>query len=97
MLGAALVCEARAEHVDSIESFAIAILAPLSPIGDILVLKTILVALDSSEHSQRVIQSLDELQIQRATKIILCHVISAPESDAEMAVDRPHTSEELFY
>lgn len=60
-------------------------------------LKTILVALDSSELSQRVIQSLDELQIQRATKIILSHVIPSPESDMEMAVDRPHSSEELLY
>ena len=60
-------------------------------------LKTILVALDSSELSQRVIQSLDELQIQRATKIILSHVVPSPESDMEMAVDRPHTSEEALY
>jgi nucleotide-binding universal stress UspA family protein len=61
------------------------------------VLKTILVALDSSELSQRVIQSLDELQIQPATKIILTHVMPSPEPDMEMAVDRPHTSEELLY
>jgi nucleotide-binding universal stress UspA family protein len=61
------------------------------------VLKTILVALDSSDLTQRVIQTLDELQIQRATKIILSHVIPPPESDMETAVDRPHTSEELLY
>lgn len=60
-------------------------------------LKTIIVALDSTELSRRVIQSLDELQIQPATKIILAHVISPPESDMETAVDRPHTSEELLY
>ncbi len=60
-------------------------------------LKTILVALDSSDLSQQVIQTLDELQIQRATKIILSHVILPPESDMETAVDRPHTSEELLY
>ncbi len=60
-------------------------------------LKTILVALDSSDLTQRVIQTLDELQIQRATKIILSHVIPPPESDMETAVDRPHTSEELLY
>lgn len=60
-------------------------------------LKTILVALDSSDLTQRVIQTLDELQIQRATKIILSHVIPPPESDRETAVDRPHTSEELLY
>ena len=60
-------------------------------------LKTILVALDSSEVSHCVIQSLDELQIQPAAKIILAHVIPAPEPDGEMAVDRPQTSEELLY
>ncbi len=60
-------------------------------------LKTILLALDSSELSQRVIQSLDELQIQPATKIILSHVIPSPEPDIETAVDRPHTPEELLY
>jgi nucleotide-binding universal stress UspA family protein len=61
------------------------------------VLKTILLALDSSELSQRVIQSLNELQIQPATKIILSHVIPSPEPDIETAVDRPHTPEELLY
>ncbi|NET55745.1 MAG: universal stress protein [Symploca sp. SIO2E6] len=60
-------------------------------------LKTIIVALDSSELSQRVIQSLEELQIRPSTKIILSHVIPDAESDMEMVVDRPHISEELFY
>ncbi|MBD0347203.1 MAG: universal stress protein [Coleofasciculus sp. Co-bin14] len=60
-------------------------------------LKTILVALDGSELSQGVIQSLDELQIHSATKIILSQVIPPPESDREIAVDRPHGSEELLY
>jgi nucleotide-binding universal stress UspA family protein len=61
------------------------------------VLKTILVALDSSELSQRVIQTLDELNIQPATKIVLAHVIPAPETAMEMAADRPHTPEESLY
>jgi nucleotide-binding universal stress UspA family protein len=61
------------------------------------VLKTILVALDSSELSQHLIQSLNDLQIQPATKIILSHVIASGESDMEMAVDRPHSSDELLY
>jgi len=61
------------------------------------VLKTILVALDSSDLSQYVIQFLKELQIQPATKIILSHVIPSPEPDIDIAVDRPHTSEELQY
>jgi nucleotide-binding universal stress UspA family protein len=61
------------------------------------VLKTILVALDSSEHTLRVIQFLKELQLQPAAKIILAHVIPSPEPDMDIAVDRPHTSEELLY
>ena len=60
-------------------------------------LETILVALDSSDLSQRVIQILDQLQIKPATKIILAHVIPAPEPDVEVAVDRPQASEEVLY
>ncbi|HBB32355.1 MAG TPA: universal stress protein [Cyanobacteria bacterium UBA8803] len=60
-------------------------------------LKTILVALDSSEHRQRVIQSLEQLNIQPATKIILCHVMPSLEPDSEMPVDRPHVSEDALY
>ncbi|NER50559.1 MAG: universal stress protein [Symploca sp. SIO1A3] len=47
--------------------------------------------------SQGVIQSLDDLQIQPSTKIILSHVIPDAEPDMEMIVDRPHISEELSY
>lgn len=60
-------------------------------------LKTILVALDSSDLSQKVIQSLNELRIGPDTKIILSHVIPTSESDMEMVVDRPQTSEEPQY
>lgn len=60
-------------------------------------LKTILVAVDSSEHTLAVIQFLKELQLQPATKIILAHVMPSPEPDMDIAVDRPHTSEELLY
>lgn len=60
-------------------------------------LETILVALDSSNLSQKVIQILDQLQIKPATKIILAHVISAPEPEREVALDRPQTSEEVLY
>ncbi len=52
-------------------------------------LKTIVVALDGSELSERVIQTLQELQLQPATKIILSHVIPPPESSLEMIADRP--------
>lgn len=59
-------------------------------------LKTIVVALDDSELSERVIQTLQELQLQPATKIILSHVISPPESNLEIAADRPQIDAEVF-
>ena len=57
-------------------------------------LKTILVALDESELSERVIQTLSELQLQPASKVILSHVISSTGSDLEMAADQPHSKSE---
>lgn len=60
-------------------------------------LKTILVALDSSDLTQYVMQALNELKIVPATKIVLAHVIPTSESDMEMVVDRPQTSEEPLY
>lgn len=54
-------------------------------------LKTIVVALDASAAQERVIQSLEELQLQSTTKIILSHVIPPPELDDELVVDRPQT------
>lgn len=61
-------------------------------------LKTILVALDGSELSERVIETLREFQLQPATKIILSHVIPPPVSELELVADRPHTqSEEVPY
>jgi nucleotide-binding universal stress UspA family protein len=61
------------------------------------VLQTILVALDGSETSDQVIQSLNNLQIQLQTKIILCHVLPAALNDTDLEADRPHPSQESFY
>lgn len=61
-------------------------------------LKTILVALDGSELSERVIETLELLQLQPSTQLVLSHVIPSTRSDVEIAVDRPYThSEELPY
>jgi nucleotide-binding universal stress UspA family protein len=61
------------------------------------VLKSILVALDDSELSQRVIQSLEQLNLQPGTKIVLSHVIPSSGSEGELA-DRPqNSSEDLPY
>ncbi len=59
-------------------------------------LKTIVVALDGSELSERVIQTLQELQLQPSTKIILSHVILPVESELEQIADRPHSEAELL-
>jgi nucleotide-binding universal stress UspA family protein len=64
--------------------------------GGLAVLKTIVVALDGSELSEGVIQVLQELQLQPATKIILSHVIPPPESNLEMVADRPHIDPEAL-
>ncbi len=53
-------------------------------------LNTIVVALDGSAAQEQVIQSLQELQLQPATKIILSHVVPPPELDEELVADRPH-------
>jgi len=60
------------------------------------VLKTIVVALDGSELSERVIQTLWELQLQPATKIILSHVIPPPESNLEVVADKPDIDSEAL-
>lgn len=61
-------------------------------------LKTILVALDGTELAEQVIDSLDEVNLQPETKIILSHVIPPPKEDVEWSADRPHgISEELPY
>lgn len=52
-------------------------------------IKIILVALDSSELSDRVIETIKELQPPPATKIILAHVIAPRNSDVDIAADRP--------
>jgi len=61
------------------------------------VLKTILVALDGSEIQERVIQSLEELQLQPTTKIVLAHVVPAIDLHQEVASDRPKPVEGLSY
>jgi nucleotide-binding universal stress UspA family protein len=60
------------------------------------VLKTIVVALDSSELSERVIQTLQALQVQPTTKIILSHVVPPVESELEQIADQPHSDAEAL-
>lgn len=60
-------------------------------------LKTVLVALDCSDLSERVIETLDTLKIQPETKIILSHVIPSLGNDSDVAVERPHQTQESLY
>ena len=56
---------------------------------------TILVALDSSELSERVMQALKGIQLQSVAKVILSHVISTNESGEEKPADRPYSDPQL--
>jgi nucleotide-binding universal stress UspA family protein len=61
------------------------------------VLKTVVVALDSSEMSEKIIEALKLLKIQAETKIILAHVFPPPNPDSDLSVERPHLSQESIY
>ncbi len=59
-------------------------------------LNNILVALDGSEVSERVIQTLDNLALSKDAKVILCHVFLTPESEMELPADRPQPESSTF-
>lgn len=53
-------------------------------------LNTVIVALDSSDLSELVLQTLQQLQLQSIAKVVLCHVIPPPVSDLDLVADLPH-------
>jgi nucleotide-binding universal stress UspA family protein len=57
-----------------------------------LVLKTILVAIDSSLSNERVLEALQQFNLQSTAQIIFSHVIPTQVSDFEAAADHPHPS-----
>ncbi len=59
-------------------------------------LGTILVAIDHSELSEQVMQTLHHLKLETQTKIILVNVVPNRESEVEVAADRPQTNSEDF-
>jgi nucleotide-binding universal stress UspA family protein len=61
------------------------------------VLKTILLALDCSDITESVVDTLDDLQISPQAKIILAHVLPSPSNDSDLAADLPHQSPESLY
>jgi nucleotide-binding universal stress UspA family protein len=60
------------------------------------VLNSVLVALDGSDISERVIQALDNLVFSKDAKVILCHVFLTPESEMELPADRPQPESPTF-
>lgn len=56
---------------------------------------TILVALDSPELSERVMQALKSFQLESVEKVILTHVISTNEIGEEKPADRPYSDPKL--
>ncbi len=67
-------------------------------------LNTVLVALDvtandsiaKTELSDQVLQTLEELQLEARSKVVLSHVVPANQSEVEIIVDRPATDLEHF-
>lgn len=57
-------------------------------------LNKILVALDSSDLSEPLIQALKQFQLAPTTHIVLAHVIANTGADPDLAVDRPQIEAE---
>lgn len=55
-------------------------------------LETIVAALDSSETTERIIGFLGQLILQENSKVILCHVFPPPQSEMQLAADRPQSN-----
>jgi nucleotide-binding universal stress UspA family protein len=54
-------------------------------------LKNILVALNDSDISERVMESVVQLNLPSDGKVILCHVFPTPTSEIEHPADRPYS------
>lgn len=58
--------------------------------------KTILVALDSSELSEQVIQALEQIHVHpQTTRIVIAHVLVNVGTNPDVAADRPQADTEL--
>lgn len=55
-----------------------------------MVLESVLIALDDSEISDRVIETVQRLALPSDGKVTLCHVFPTPNSEMEFPPDRPH-------
>lgn len=55
-----------------------------------MVLKTILVAIDSSLSTERILKALQQFNLQSTAEIIFSHVIPTQVSEFDAAADHPH-------
>ncbi|MFM7407534.1 MAG: universal stress protein [Cuspidothrix sp.] len=55
-------------------------------------LNTVLVALDGSDITERVIQTLENLLLSSDSQIILCHVIPTSEEEPQKSADVPQSN-----
>ncbi|MEA5594328.1 universal stress protein [Rivularia sp. UHCC 0363] len=60
-------------------------------------LKTIVAALDGSEMTERIIEFLGKLVLQKESKVVLCHVFAPPQSEMQLAADHPQNISEISY
>lgn len=61
-------------------------------------LNKILVAIDGSEFSDHVIQTLQQLSLSQTAHVILAHVLVNPDANPDVAADRPQIdTEDLSY
>jgi nucleotide-binding universal stress UspA family protein len=60
------------------------------------VLKKILVALDGSDLSEQVIETLEQVCLQPEASVVIAHVIANFGTDPDIAVDRPHADTETI-
>jgi nucleotide-binding universal stress UspA family protein len=61
-----------------------------------VVLESVLVALDDSDISNRVIETVQRLSLPKDGKVILCHVFPTPNSEMELPPERPHLDPETI-
>ncbi len=59
-------------------------------------LNKILVALDSSDLSEQVMEGLGQFQLQSTANIVIAHVLSNAGSDPDVAADRPQIDTEMI-
>ena len=54
-------------------------------------LETIVAALDASETTERIIEFLGQFILGKDSKVVLCHVFPPPQSEMQLAADRPQS------